>query len=57
MIPGKDALSDINRDLQENLNVSVTPSAIVAAMTLDEIPGELKNLINDIGKFSRSQPD
>lgn len=55
MIPGKDALSQINRDLQEALKVSVTPSAIVSAMTADEIPKEMKNLINDIEVFSQPQ--
>jgi energy-coupling factor transporter ATP-binding protein EcfA2 len=54
MIPGKDALSQLNRELQENLKISVTPSAIVSAMTLEEVPAELKSLIKEIDSFSRS---
>ena len=55
MIPGKDALSQINRDLQENLKVSVTPSAFASAMTVDEVPSKLWNLLKNIDQFSGAQ--
>lgn len=52
MIPGKDALSEINRQLQETFKVSVTPSAIVGAMGLTDVSAEVKTLLRSIGEFS-----
>ena len=55
MIPGKDALSFINRKLQEAYSVSVTPTAIIQAMRVDEIPQEMKTLISAIAKFAETR--
>lgn len=53
-IPGKDAISAINQHLQDQYGVSVTPTAIIDAMHVDEIPVEMKNLIHNISRFASS---
>lgn len=52
MLPGKDALSRVNRKLQAKFGVSVSPSAIVEAMHVDEVPEEMKELIFMLNDFS-----
>ncbi len=52
LIPGKEALSTINRYSQETYGVSVTPTAIIDAMKLDEIPSEMQELIDKLAAFS-----
>ena len=52
LIPAKEALSTVNRHLQEGYNVSVTPAAIVDAMRVDEIPSEIRNLLDTLAKFA-----
>jgi len=54
VIPGKDALSMFNQYLQSECGVSVTPTAIVDAMRVDEIPNEMRTLLEDISGFARS---
>jgi hypothetical protein len=54
MLPGKSALSAINKELQETCAVSITPSAIISAMKDDEIPSEMSSLIGDLDKFAKS---
>jgi energy-coupling factor transporter ATP-binding protein EcfA2 len=54
VIPGKDALSMFNQYLQSEYGVSVTPTAIVDAMRVDEIPNEMRTLLEDISGFARS---
>jgi hypothetical protein len=54
VIPGKEALSMFNQSLQNEYGVSVTPTAIVDAMGLDEIPNEMRTLLEDISGFARS---
>lgn len=52
IIPGKEAISMINQHLQEHYGVSVTPTSIVDAMHEDEIPDDIKQLIQDLSQFS-----
>lgn len=52
LIPAKEALSTVNRHLQEEYNVSVTPAAIVDAMHVDEIPSEMRNLLDTLAEFA-----
>jgi hypothetical protein len=52
MLPGKDALSAVNRHLQGTFGVSVSPSAIVEAMYVDEVPTEMKELISLLDDFA-----
>lgn len=54
IIPGKEAMSALNQHLQEKYGVSVTPTAIVDAMKVDEIPADIKQLVHDIAIFSSS---
>lgn len=56
MLPGKDALSSINQEMQTKYGVSVTPTAIIDAMTKDEIPKEMKDLVKELGKFAKVKP-
>lgn len=56
MIPGKDALSNVNQVLQQRHGVTVTPTAIIDAMTKDEVPKEMLELIKALGEFVRSRP-
>jgi len=53
LISGKEALADVNKYLQRKYGVSVTPTAIIDAMYVDEIPSELKELIDMLEAFSR----
>jgi hypothetical protein len=55
VIPGKDAVSMFNRYLQSEYGISVTPTSIVDAMRVDEIPDEIRQLLEDISKFSLSK--
>ena len=56
MIPGKDALSAVNKHAQEAYSVSVTPMAIIDAMMSDEIPDEMRGLVEKLVEFSISSP-
>ncbi|MCL4202434.1 MAG: AAA family ATPase [Pirellulaceae bacterium] len=53
MLPGKDALSHVNRRLQDAHQISVTPTGIIDAMKIDEIPEEMKLLIGQLRDFTR----
>jgi hypothetical protein len=53
VIPGKDALSAVNQELQKLYAISVTPTAIIDSMTANEIPGDLRSLIEALAKFTR----
>jgi energy-coupling factor transporter ATP-binding protein EcfA2 len=52
IIPGKEALSAINAHLQGKFDVNITPTSIVDAMSLDEIPKEVRLLLADLQSFS-----
>ena len=54
VIPGKEALSAFNRYLQSECGVSITPASIVEAMRANEIPEEIRSLLDGISKFARS---
>lgn len=53
MLPGKDALSVVNKYLQDSFGVNVSPSAIVEAMHVDEVPNEMQSLISALNDFAR----
>jgi len=57
MISGKDALSAINNDAQARHGVSLTATAIIEAMRLDEIPRELAQLVETLAEFSTQSPN
>ena len=51
IIPGKNALSAINQNLQNQYGVNVTNTAIIDAMLIDEIPHEMNELISSLSSF------
>lgn len=52
MIPGKEALSQVNKALQERFGVSVTANAIVDAMRAAEVPKELFSVLERLDRFA-----
>ena len=52
LIPGKEAISAVNTHLQEVYDISVTPVGIIDAMRTDEIPMEMRNLVDGLVSFS-----
>ena len=52
LIPGKEAVSAINTRLQDAYGISVTPVGIIDAVRIDEIPMEMRNLIDGLVSFS-----
>ncbi|MFT3883364.1 MAG: AAA family ATPase [Gemmatales bacterium] len=54
LIPGKEALSAINQRLQSVYGVSITPTAIIDAMHVEEVPTEMTKLIETIEQFANS---
>jgi hypothetical protein len=54
MIPGKDALSALNTDLQRGYGVTITPTGIIDAMQVSEIPNAIKALISNLSEFART---
>ena len=52
MVPGKAALSAVNKSLQDQYGISVTPTAIIDAMQISEVPEEMKRLVNAISEFA-----
>ena len=51
VIPGKEFLSELNRHLQDRYRVTLTPTAIIAAMHVDEVPQEIQLLIKRLEEF------
>lgn len=56
IIPGKEFLSQMNQYLQEHYKITLTVSAIISAMLLEEIPAEIKDLIERLDKFQKTSP-
>ncbi|MFA7183268.1 MAG: AAA family ATPase [Victivallales bacterium] len=56
MIPGKDALSNINEHLQQQYKISVTPTAIIDAMMKSEVPEEMIKLLEAVKTFAQIRP-
>ncbi|NQW00976.1 MAG: hypothetical protein HQ483_14825, partial [Rhodospirillales bacterium] len=52
LISGKEALVIINQNLQKNYDISVTPTSIIDAMRADEIPSEMKVLLDFLKCFA-----
>ena len=56
MIPGKDALSALNTELQSKCGITITPTLIIDSMTADEIPTEVKQLVLNLDTFTTMRP-
>lgn len=51
MLPGKEALSYFNREMQ-SFGISVTPTAIIDSMHIDEIPEGIKSVVKKLSEFA-----
>jgi predicted ATPase len=56
VIAGKEALSAFNQHLQDRYGISVTSTAIIDAMADEEIPADMKELIEKISRFACHRP-
>jgi hypothetical protein len=56
LVPGKDVLSLLNQRLQERYEISISALAIVNAMAPNDIPGDLRALIDSLESFRRARP-
>ena len=54
-LPGKKVLARLNEVLQADYLVTVSPRGIVAAMQMQEIPQEMKDLVQALNEFSLSK--
>jgi predicted ATP-dependent endonuclease of OLD family len=52
LIPGKEAMSYLNQEIQQKHAISITSSAIIDAMKDDEILSEVRDLISAIDRFA-----
>ena len=52
LIPGKDALTALNQEVQNTCSVSIASSGIISAMTPEEVPAEMRGLVEAIGNFA-----
>ena len=57
MIPGKEALSDLNSKLQERYGVNVTPTAIVEGMAVGDMFDDMRQLVRGIAEFAALKPE
>jgi hypothetical protein len=58
MVSGKSALSTLNKYLQDKHQISISPMGIIDAIYQNEIPDEMKSLVDILAKFvSRSVAD
>jgi energy-coupling factor transporter ATP-binding protein EcfA2 len=56
MIPGKDALSRFNEQVQKKYGITVTATAIINSIKATEIPPEMVSLIESLDEFTKKQP-
>ncbi|RYZ88607.1 MAG: hypothetical protein EOP06_10650 [Proteobacteria bacterium] len=56
LIGGKSALSDLSGHLQESCSISLTPTAIIDAMFVSEIPQEMVDLVRQLDAFAKLPP-
>ena len=56
MLPGKDALRFLNQALQNDYSISLTPTAVIDAMAIDEVPKQMKDLILLLTEFTKFRP-
>jgi predicted ATP-dependent endonuclease of OLD family len=54
LIPGKEALSEVNKYLQAEFKMNITPTAILDSMQLHEIQDEMKTLIATLNTFAKN---
>ena len=54
LIPGKEAFSYVNGELQRLHGISVTPTAVIDAMKREEVPEEMRKVIDKLADFASS---
>ncbi len=54
LVPGKEVISKLNTYLQEKWDVTITPIAIIESMTIQEVPGEMKEMITSLESFAKA---
>jgi energy-coupling factor transporter ATP-binding protein EcfA2 len=52
-VPGKEVLARLNEVLQPLVGINVTPTRIVGAIAVDDIPREIRSLVKELDAFSR----
>jgi hypothetical protein len=58
LVPGKDILASVNRELQRSVGVSVSDKQIAQQFRVDEIHPDIASLLQDIAQFgARPVPD
>lgn len=55
IIPGKEALSSLNENLQKKYGITITTTAIIDAMEATEIPDEMQQIVHEIATFCSSK--
>jgi predicted ATP-dependent endonuclease of OLD family len=55
VMPGKEALSSFNENLQKEYGVSVTPTGIIDAMSSDDVPEDMKALVRQLSQFASAK--
>jgi len=53
LVPGKETLTWLNEKLQERWGVSISPAAIIDAMSAADIPPEIKSIIDALETFAK----
>lgn len=56
LVPGKEALAWLNAKIQPDYKVSISASGIVDVMRLDEVPNDMKKLIDQMEAFAATPP-
>jgi energy-coupling factor transporter ATP-binding protein EcfA2 len=57
IVPGKRALSSLNRILQETYKVSLTPTTICSAFTKKDLSFEISTVLRELEAFRKMDPD
>jgi energy-coupling factor transporter ATP-binding protein EcfA2 len=53
--PGKEALAAVNRHLQNQYGINITPTSIVDVMKVDEVSEEMRGLVSELGSFASTK--
>jgi len=53
LVPGKELLSSLNKRLQQDCSVTITPIGIINAMQQEEVPEEICSLIDELDSFRK----
>lgn len=54
LVPGKELLTNLNSWLQDKYSISITPTQVISAMKKDEVPEEIRRLLEKLELFRKS---